>query len=138
MIALDTNVLVRLLVRDHAEQAEAARALLEGLTPEEPGFVCREVAIEVAWVLERSYRFPRTAVAEALLELVASNNLVVETADDVARAAYLYSQGGPGFSDRMVVAAAERAGAAPVYTFDQRLARTEGAQLVEIGERRER
>ena len=47
MIALDTNVLVRFLVGDDAEQAEAARALLEGMTPERPGFISREVAIEV-------------------------------------------------------------------------------------------
>ena len=33
VIAVDTNVLVRYLVRDDAEQAEAARVLLEGLTP---------------------------------------------------------------------------------------------------------
>ncbi len=39
MIALDTNVLVRYLVRDDAEQAEAARALLESLTADRPGYV---------------------------------------------------------------------------------------------------
>ena len=37
MIAIDTNVLVRYLVRDDAEQAEAARLLLEGMTSERPG-----------------------------------------------------------------------------------------------------
>ena len=135
MIALDTNVLVRLLTRDHAEHAEAARSLLQGLTPEQPGYVCREVAIEVAWVLERSYRFTRGDIADALLELIASNNLVFEAADDIARAAWLYSQGGPGFSDRMVLAAATRAEALPLYTFDRRRAREEGAQLIEAGER---
>ena len=131
MIAIDTNVLVRFLARDHAEQAEAARVLLQGLTPEQPGFICREVAIEVTWVLERSYKFPREQVAEALLELLASNNLVFEAADDVAHAAFQYSRGGPGFSDLMILAAASRAGATPLYTFDQRLARAEGAELVE-------
>jgi len=59
MIALDTNVLVRYLVRDDAEQAEAARALLESLTTDRPGYVCREVAVELVWVLERAYGFSR-------------------------------------------------------------------------------
>ena len=36
MIALDTNVLVRYLVRDDVQQAESARALLESLTAERP------------------------------------------------------------------------------------------------------
>ena len=133
MIAIDTNVLVRFLVRDDAEQAEAASALLEDLTPEQPGYICREVAIEVPWVLERSYRFPRGEIAEALLALLASDDLVFEAADDVARVASQYDQGGPGFSDRMILAAAVRAGAAPLHTFDRRLAREPGAELVGAG-----
>ena len=130
MTSIDTNVIVRYLVGDDAEQAEAARALLDGLTPDDPGFICREVVIEIAWVLERSYRFTRARVAEALMDLTASDSLVVENPDDVAAAAYLYRQGGVGFSDLMVLSAAERAGAAPLYTFDRRLARMEGAVLV--------
>ena len=59
MTALDTNVIVRYLVGDHPEQAEAARVLLEGLIPGNPGFICREVVMEVGWVLERAYRFTR-------------------------------------------------------------------------------
>ena len=109
MIAIDTNVLVRFLARDHARQAEAARILLQGLTPQQPGFICREVAIEVPWVLERSYKFPREQIAEALLQLLASSNLAFEAADDIAHAAIQYSRGGPGFSDLMILAAASRA-----------------------------
>ena len=54
MIAIDTDVLVRYLVCDDQQQAEAARTLLESLTAERPGFVCREVTVELAWVLERA------------------------------------------------------------------------------------
>ena len=130
MTALDTNVIVRYLVGDHPEQAEAARVLLEGLIPGNPGFICREVVTEVGWVLERAYRFTRAQIAEALMDLTASDSLVVEHGDDVAAAAYRYRQGGVGFSDLMVLAAAERAGAVPLYTFDRRLARMDGAVLV--------
>ena len=130
MTSIDTNVIIRYLVGDDAEQSEAARSLLAGLTPDDPGFICREVVIEIAWVLERSYRFTRARVAEALMDLTASDSLVVENSDDVAAAAYLYRQGGAGFSDLMVLSAAERAGAAPLYTFDRRLARMDGAVLV--------
>ena len=130
MTALDTNVIVRYLVGDHPEQAEAARVLLEGSIPGNPGFICREVVMEVGWVLERAYRFTRVQIAEVLLDLTASDSLVVEHSDDVAAAAYRYRQGGVGFSDLMVLAAAERAGAVPLYTFDRRLARMDGAVLV--------
>ncbi len=130
MTSIDTNVIVRYLVGDDAEQAEAARALLDGLTPDEPGFICREVVIEIAWVLVRSYGFTRTLVAEALMDLTASDSILVENSDDVAAAAHRYRQGGAGFSDLMVLSAAKRAGATPLYTFDRRLARMEGVALV--------
>ena len=130
MIALDTNVLVRYLVRDDPAQAEAARALVEALTPGNAGFICREVAVELVWVLERLYRLTRAQIADVLVELTATDGLVVESADDVARAAHAYRQGGPGFSDLMILAAAERSAAVPLHTFDRRLARLPGAAPV--------
>ena len=129
MIALDTNVIVRYLVRDEYEQAEAARSLIEGLTPESPGFICREVMVENAWVLERAYKFTRVQVADVLLELAATDSLVVEAADDVVSAAYGYRQGRADFSDLMILAAAGREGARPLYTFDRKLSRLHGTAL---------
>ena len=130
MTALDTNVLIRYLVADVPEQAEVARALIDELTPDDPGFICREVVLEVAWVLERSYRFTRPQIAEALVNLTASDTLVVEHSDDVAAAAYRFRQGGVGFSDLMILRAAERANSQPLQTFDRRLARMQGAELL--------
>ena len=130
MIALDTNVLVRYLVRDDEQQAEAARALLESLTTERPGYVCREVVVELVWVLERAYGVSRERIATILQELVATEKLVIEASDDVARAAFRYRAGGPGFSDLMILAAAERSGARPLHTFDRKAARMEGVELL--------
>ena len=131
MIALDTNVLVRYLVADDAKQAEAARVLLAGLTADRCGFVCREVAVELVWVLERAYRFPRDRISTVLEALAASEELKLEAAEDVARAADGYRRGTAGFSDLMIAAAARRSGAHPLYTFDRRAAELEGAELVE-------
>ncbi len=133
MISIDTNIIIRYIVGDHAEQTEAARALVDGLTADDPGFICREVVLEVAWVLERSYGFTRSRVSESLMDLTASDTLAVENSDDVAVAAYLSSQGSVDFSDLMILAAAERAGARPLYTFDRALAGQEGAMLVGAG-----
>jgi len=130
MIALDTNVLVRYLVRDDERQAESARALLESLTTERPGYACREVVVELVRVLERAYGVSRERIATILQELAATQSLVVEAGDDVARAAFRYGAGGPGFSDLMVLAAAERSGARPLYTLDRKAARLEGVELL--------
>ncbi len=130
MIALDTNVLVRYLVADDARQAEAARILLEGLTTEHPGFICREVIVELVWVLRRAYGFSRARISTVLENLVATEALEVEAAEDVARAAAIYRRGGAGFSDLMIVAAASRWGARTLYSFDRRAAQLERVTLL--------
>lgn len=130
MISIDTNVLIRDLVEDDAEQVKVARSLLDGLTNENPGFVCREVILEISWVLESSYRFTREQIVSAVLRIVTMENLVVETADDVAYAARHYEQGGADFSDLMILLAGHRVRAVPLYTFDRRLSRLEGAVLL--------
>ena len=130
MIALDTNVLVRVLVEDDREQAESARVLLGELTPERLGFVCREVVVELVWVLERTYGLSRDRIAMVLEGLVSTEGLLVESADDVAHAAFRYRQGGIGFSDLMIAAAAKRSGATRLCTFDRKAARLEGCELL--------
>ena len=131
MVALDTNVIVRYLVRDNLEQAETARGLVEGLTSENPGFICRESMVEIAWVLKRVYRFSRAQISETLVELTASESIVVERSEEVAAAAYRYGEGGAEFADLMILSAAVRAGTGPLYTFDRKLSRMRGAVLVE-------
>lgn len=131
MNALDTNVLIRFLVRDNPEQAETARALLAGLTTDNPGFICREVMLEVVWVLERSYRFSHEQIADIVIELIDTDTLVIEDDNDVAQCAIAYRQGGVDFSDLLILAAANRVGAHPLHTFDRRLSRLRGTALAE-------
>ncbi len=85
-------------------------------------------------MLERVYRFGRAEIADVLLELLATDCLVFESADDVVRSILRYRQGGPGFPDLMILAAAVRAEALPLHTFDGRLARVEGCSLVRTGQ----
>lgn len=80
MIALDTNVLVRFLTGDDPDQQADAGALLERLTPAEPGFVAREVVLELVWVLSRGYGLSRKRIAEILVELLDTSGLLFEDA----------------------------------------------------------
>lgn len=130
MIALDTNVLVRYLVRDHPAQAEAARELVASLTPDSPGLICREVVVELVWVLTRSYGTPREQIGTVLLGLLGSESILIESANDVGRAALGHARGVADFADLMVVAAVHRQGATPLYTFDRRAARVDGVELL--------
>ncbi len=130
MPSVDSNILLRYIVKDNQEQAESARRFLDKLTPQQPGFICREVIQEFVWVLERTYKFPREQIAELVFGLTSTAGFVVETTDDIANAAELYAQTNDDFSDLMILAAAERVGAKPLYTFDRKLARMEGATLL--------
>ena len=130
MIAIDTNVLARLLVRDDLAQAEAAMRLFTRLTPENRGFICREVLLELVWVLERVYNQSRANIGEAVLGLIASEDLLIENHEDVARCLYRYMQGGVDFSDLMILTAAENQRALPLHTFDRKFARLDGVTLI--------
>ena len=131
MIAIDTNIIIRALIGDDATQSEAAKRLLGGLTTENPGFLCREVMIEFAWVLERVYRLARPTIGAAILDLIASDNIIVESDHAMTHAAYRYMQGGIDFADLTILAAADDHRATPLYTFDRKLARMDGATLLD-------
>jgi predicted nucleic-acid-binding protein len=130
VIALDTNLLVRFLVQDDPEQARLATDLVEQLTDDASGFVSREVLIELVWVLERAYRLGRAEIAAALDGLLAATELQIEGVDQVGPALELYRNEGFGFADLMIAAAARRAGASELVTFDHKAARLPGLRLL--------
>lgn len=132
MIAVDTNILVRLLTKDHPEQSEAARRFMEARSVEDPAYISREVLLELVWVLSQSYRYERTAVAQALYELLIAPDVVIEAEAEV-RAVWTAFQSRPGhdFADLMIAAAAQRAGASELVTFDKRLSNLSNARLLQ-------
>ncbi len=123
MLAVDTNVLVRLLARDDAKQAVAAdQAVAKG------AWVSHLVLAETVWVLDAVYaRTPRQLIA-ALEQLLIHESLVLQDADAVAAAlAQFRAKPALGFSDCLVLEIARKAGHLPLATFDKALARVAGA-----------
>ena len=130
MIALDTNVLVRFLTQDDDAQFQIAADLIEGCTRDVPGYVCCEVMIELVWVLERAYQYSREEIADALLNIVTASQLLVENAQDIASIVNLYRDEGYDFADLMIRQAAQRTENRILKTFDQKLARLDGVELL--------
>ena len=130
MIALDTNVLVRFLVADDAAQSARAVALIGALQAEAPGYVCREVMVELVWVLDRAYRYGRAEIAAAVEGLLSAREIEIEAAGRVGLAIDRYRRDGAGFADQMILAAAAEAGCAETVTFDRKAARLPGARLL--------
>lgn len=130
MRGMDTNVIVRFLMKDDAEQAALANTVFAACTTEAPGFVCREVLVELVWVLQKIYRLPRGDIADAIEGLLGAREIVVEAADDVAMAVDRMRKGGAGFADQMVALAGRAAGCSATYTLDRKAALLPGMQLL--------
>ena len=124
MLAVDTNVLVRLLARDDARQAAAADAAIA-----KGAWVSQLVLAETMRVLDAVYeRTPKQLIA-ALALLLAHESLVLQDADVVAAAlAQLSAKPALGFSDCLVLEVARKAGHLPLATFDKALGRLAGVQ----------
>jgi len=124
MVGLDTNVLVRFLVRDDEEQHRAAVDLLaRGVASGEPFFIGDVVLAETLWVLGSRYRCDREELAGVIRQLVGAEGLAFESADRVIRALRAFERGSAGLADYLIGERAREAGCKEVYTFDQRLLR---------------
>ena len=84
---------------------------MSSISSDAPSYVRREVLVELVWVLERAYKYPRVDMSRALEGLLSTSELVIEAADDVGAILHLYEEKGFGFSDLMIRQAASRAGA---------------------------
>jgi predicted nucleic-acid-binding protein len=129
-IALDTNVLVRFLTQNDTEQFEIAQNVINNCSAKQPAFICREVLVELVWVLERSYKYSRNEITAAVMGLVSAAELQVETAQDVAEILPLYRNEGFGFSDLMIRQAAIRNGGHDLQAFDRQAAKLAGVTLI--------
>ncbi|KQS03957.1 hypothetical protein ASG11_06590 [Sphingomonas sp. Leaf357] len=112
MIAVDTNVILRLVLDDDDAQVAAARALMLRA----PLFVSLSVLLETGWVLQSRYRFPRAEVADALQLVVNLNGVIVARLPIVLWAIGRYREGAD-LADMIHLASAAKIGA--FATFDR-------------------
>jgi predicted nucleic-acid-binding protein len=131
MIALDTNVLVRLLVEDHPRQERRAKRLVDReLDAGEVVFVPEVVLVETVWVLGRRYRVERSEIGSVIGGLISSRDVAFEDRDRVQRALRAYEKGRGDFSDYLIREQARSAGCSAVHTFDRKLLREGGFEKV--------
>lgn len=116
MIALDTNVVVRVLTQDDPAQAKRAAALLR----RESVWLSKTVLLETEWVLRYSYELDTAAINHALSMFVELQNLTMEDAPSV-QTALAWHKAGMDFADALHLASSGRASG--FATFDQKLAK---------------
>jgi predicted nucleic-acid-binding protein len=116
MTAVDTNVLVRFLVKDDEKQAQRARKLIE----QERIFIPKTVLVETEWVLRYTYELGREAVAAALAKVCGLSQVTIEDGPAV-RQALAWHQAGLDFADALHLASSRQT--VRFCSFDQELIR---------------
>ena len=131
MAALDTNVLVRLLVEDDQAQLAAAKKLIRAcINVGETLYVPVTVTLELEWVLRSAFGFDKASVTQTLAQLLATVELLFEAEGAVELALLLYGEGSADFSDCLHVALAGTAGQQPLWTFGRAASKVDGARLL--------
>jgi predicted nucleic-acid-binding protein len=127
MIALDTNVLVRFLVADDAQQHLQAVASIErALASDAAVLITSIVLVETVWVLRRSYRLTRAEISAVLHRLLAARQVELHGRDQVVRALRRFEAGKGDFADYMIAEQTAAKGAKVVVTFDRALMAEQG------------
>jgi predicted nucleic-acid-binding protein len=114
IITVDTNILVRVLVDDHAEQAAMARALLSNA---DLIVVPIPVLCELVWVLKRGYRRSSAEIVTAITELLKVEKMEMDRSE-VERGLQMLAAGGD-FADGAIACLGEARGAGIFASFDR-------------------
>jgi predicted nucleic acid-binding protein len=120
MLAIDTNLIVRYLVRDDPGQAARARKLIDN----NDVFVCTTVILETEWVLRGVYGFSAAQCAKALTDFAGLPRVTLDDTACVAKALG-WMREGVDFADGLHLAKAE--GCDAFISFDETFAKAADA-----------
>lgn len=133
--AIDTNVLVRILVQDPTapDQCAAARRLVDDATAAgEPLLVSLCALLETEWVLRSRYKVNRKELASALISILEAPGIEFEHDATVEEALYLLDQFPTAdFADCLLAARATYLGRSRCVTFDAGAARLPRGELLQ-------
>lgn len=131
MIAVDTNVLVRLFVADDPSQAARARKLFDTAAENEATvWVSDTVLVELAWILGRAYARDRADIVKALRALASHATVALESPQAVRAAADAFERGPADFADCLLSVKARAAGCDQLATFDRGMKGLPGVRLL--------
>ena len=127
MLGLDTNVLVRFLMRDHEAQFERARRLIKReVGAQERVLISLMVLLETEWVLRSGYGLQKTHIIAAISGLLDATELELEDEPAVEEALYLWKDSTAAFADCLIGAHHRRLGCRATATFDARAVQLTG------------
>jgi predicted nucleic-acid-binding protein len=127
MLGLDTNVLVRFLVRDDPAQYRRARRLIEDeLRGGGTVFLSQLVLRETEWVLRSRYGYSKDEIMEAIVGMLESADLTMEDEASLEQALFAWRDSRAEFADCLIGARHLALGCRATATFDARAATLPG------------
>ena len=127
MLGLDTNVLVRFLVRDDAEQFERARRLIKREVGQgEPVLISLLVLLETEWVLRSRYALSKADILGVFSSLLEAAELLFEDEAAIEEAVFTWRDSAAQFADCLINARHRQLGCRATATFDSKAAKLTG------------
>lgn len=119
MLGIDTNVLVRYLVRDDEAQFDKARKLFKReVAAGHRVFVNQLVLMETEWVLRSRYAVTKNQIIEAVSGLLDAGDIQFEDEPVIEEALFIWKDSTADFADCLIGARNRRAGCRETATFD--------------------
>lgn len=112
LIAVDTNIMIRLAMRDDEIQYQKVMSLLI----DNQFFISTTVQLEIEWVLRSRYKQSSQQISDFLILLLQKTKIVCERENELANAISWYRLGAD-FADALHLA---NANTLSFYTFDER------------------
>ncbi len=127
MLGIDTNVLVRFLVRDDEAQFAKARKLIKReVAARRRVFVSLLVLLETEWVLRGRYGLPKNEIIAAISGLLDATDVQFEDESAIEEALFVWKDNTADFADCLIGAQNRRLGCRVTATFDAKASKLPG------------
>ncbi len=127
MLGIDTNVLVRFLVRDDPAQFDKARTLIKSeVSHGKRVFINQLVLQETEWVLRSRYKVTKQQMMDTLSALLEAPDVQLEDEPAVEEALYVWRNATADFADCLISARNRRLGCRATASFDVKAVKLPG------------
>ena len=127
MLGIDTNVLVRFLVRDDEVQFDKARKLIKReVAAGRRVLVNQLVLMEAEWVLRSRYAVPKNQIIAAISGLLDATDVQFEDEPAIEEALFIWKDATADFADCLIGTKNRRLGCRATASFDAKATRLLG------------
>lgn len=127
MLGVDTNVLVRFLIRDDEAQFEKARKLIKReVAAGRRVFVSQLVLLETEWVLRSRYGLSKSQIIEAISGLLDASDIRFEDEPAIEEALFIWKDTTADFADCLIGSQNRRLGCRATATLDVKASKLPG------------